>query len=181
MKTFETNFSVDGIQKISQNVDKVIRAVTIGTEKAINYLTEYGVRYAQDIVEQSVGKTGYYTSTGTLKNSIVNEQAIQTVVGEIVGRIYTNLDYAQFVEFGTGVVGQEHSHPKAGEQGWNYNTMQTPKAHKGDGWYYKGADGKRHFTRGQVAVQYMWKTEQEIKRIGKDKVLEYISRELEGI
>lgn len=59
-------------------------------------------------------------------------------------------EYGAFVEYGTGIVGSNNPHPHP----WAYDV----NAHGDDGWIYKGADGKRHWTAGQPSRPFMYKT-----------------------
>lgn len=73
-------------------------------------------------------------------------------------------NYAIFVEFGTGVVGEGSSHPKASEYGWVYDV----NGHGESGWWYPtdaddpnptkklGKEGWIAFTRGQASRPFMY-------------------------
>lgn len=82
--------------------------------------------------------------------------------------IYISMDseYAMFVEYGTGVVGEGFSHPKANIHGWEYDTNQ----HGDKGWYYPTTEDdpnptKRYkngewwaWTAGQESKPFMYDT-----------------------
>jgi hypothetical protein len=74
-------------------------------------------------------------------------------------RVYTDLAYAKYVEFGTGVIGKNNPSPKATEFGWSYD-----KNDKGEmGWVYKGSDGEYYWTQGQEAHNFMYNAYLDLK------------------
>lgn len=82
--------------------------------------------------------------TGHLRNSI--HIKVKYEKEEIVGTVGTNLDYALYVELGTGPIGAKS--PK----------MLPPNIkpkYKTQGWYYKAKDGVR-YTKGQVAKPFLY-------------------------
>lgn len=87
-------------------------------------------------------------------------------------RVYTNLAYAKFVEFGTGVTAKNSSHPSSSEFGWSYDT--NDKGEKG--WVYRASDGNFYWTQGEEAHQFMYKAFQDLKanymRIAKQVLVE---------
>lgn len=85
---------------------------------------------------------------------------------ELQGRVYTNLEYAPYVEFGTGVTGNG-TYP--------YQIEGLKLEYKNKGWaYYDEDKGEWIYTKGQVAQPYMYpalkENEKTIKRILKDGV-----------
>lgn len=84
--------------------------------------------------------------TGELRGSI--HTAIEHREGGTQGIVYTNKEYAPYVEFGTGPVGQAQH---AGiDPDVNVSYRQTP-------WVYKSKkDGNFYYTRGQPARPYMY-------------------------
>lgn len=71
-----------------------------------------------------------------------------------VGIIKATAYYAIFVEYGTGMRGEENPHPEAGEAGWAYDVND----HGALGWWYKGWDFKYHWTQGMPARPFMYNT-----------------------
>lgn len=67
---------------------------------------------------------------------------------EIQGRVYTNLEYAPYVEFGTGVTGNG-TYP--------YQVEGLNLEYKNKGWaYYDEDKGEWIYTKGQKAQPYMY-------------------------
>ena len=66
-------------------------------------------------------------------------------------------EYAAFVEFGTGVVGQG-TYPGELPAGYGYDERRTPEAHDPldpEAWYYYDRYGERRRTKGHKAQPYM--------------------------
>lgn len=99
--------------------------------------------------------------TGNLRGSI--HPTVERQGSKIIGKVYTNLSYAPYVEFGTGSVGNG-SYPYAGEV--NVNLKYTTK----DSWVYTPDGGETFYrTKGQVAQPYLYpalkQSERKIKEM----------------
>jgi HK97 gp10 family phage protein len=83
---------------------------------------------------------------GELRNSIMST-AQKTEYGAI-GKVFTNKDYASYVEFGTGPTGQENHDGISPDVNVTYSQR---------GWSYVDTDtGEWIFTNGQAAQPYMY-------------------------
>lgn len=83
---------------------------------------------------------------------------------QLTGEGGDEYNYAVFVEFGTGVIGENSQHPKASEHGWVYDSHGHGEA----GWWYPTDAGDPNpttklskngwiaFTRGQVSRPFMY-------------------------
>lgn len=108
----------------------------------IRELTEKGVEIAQ-IEIASMGAVG----TSALIESISEKFDS----GDRVGQIFTMLEYAIFVEYGTGVVGENSPHPGINDKDWIDPEGVTVKGetyssydqneHGEGGWWYPSPDG----------------------------------------
>lgn len=90
--------------------------------------------------------------TGNLAASIRMEKD-----GDSAYLVFTDEDYAAFVEFGTGVVGQG-TYPGELPAGYGYDERWTPEAHDPidpTKWFYYDAEGRVRSTRGQTADGFM--------------------------
>jgi len=67
----------------------------------------------------SDAKTLCPVDTGALRSSI--HMSVRNADNDIVGRVYTNKEYAAYVEFGTGEKGASSDYPKASELGLSYS------------------------------------------------------------
>lgn len=109
---------------------------------------------------QADAKRNCVVDTGLLRNSIHTNVKYED--GEIIGTVGTNLEYAIYVEMGTGPVGA--SSPKL------LPPNIKPK-YKTTGWYYKAKDGVR-YTKGQIAKPFLYPA----FKANESKVKEYIKK-----
>lgn len=101
-------------------------------------------------------------SLGIMPGDIIYDGAVFSV--------YTNCPYAAYVEFGTGVIGENSPHPDTSIAGWKYDINDHGEA----GWiYFK--DGKRHWTNGMPARPFMFETAQYLSDMS---VINHIAREV---
>jgi HK97 gp10 family phage protein len=98
--------------------------------------------------------------TGALAGSIHPK----TIVGrkQIIGKVYTNLNYAPFVEFGTGIKGNG-----------TYPNKDVKLSYRNTPWVYTADGGETFYrTEGQVAQPYMYpaikRNEKKIKAMFKE-------------
>ena len=99
--------------------------------------------------------------TGDLAGGIRFER-----VGDREYLVVSDGDYAAFVEFGTGVVGQG-TYPGDLPDGYGYDERRTPAAHDPvdpTKWYYRDREGVVRSTRGQTANAYMASSAQEMRQ-----------------
>ena len=102
--------------------------------------------------------------TGDLAGSI--HMQVKDTGEELQGRVYTNKEYAPYVEFGTGVTGNG-TYP--------YQIEGLTLVYRDKGWaYYDEDKGEWIYTKGQEAQPYMYPAlkgnEKAIKRILKEGV-----------
>lgn len=106
--------------------------------------------------------------TGTLQSSIHGfyDSSMR------VGYIRTGVDYAAFVEYGTGVVGAGAPHPAP--EGWAYDV----NSHGESGWIYKSdRDGQFHWTKGMPSRPFMYNTYKYLQQIA-SRVAENVFEDL---
>ncbi len=109
---------------------------------------------------QADAKRNCPVDTGHLRNSIHTNVKYEDT--QIVGTVGTNLNYAIYVELGTGPIGSKS--PKI------LPTNITPK-YKTQGWYYKAKDGIR-YTKGQAAKPFLYPA----FKANENKAKEYIKK-----
>lgn len=102
--------------------------------------------------------------TGLLRESIHME--VKNAGDEVQGRVFTNCEYAAYVEFGTGITG-DGTYP--------YKVKGLNLKYRDKGWAYFDEDkGEWIYTKGQVAQPYMYPAlknhEKTITRMFKDGV-----------
>lgn len=98
--------------------------------------------------------------TGNLAGSI--HPKVLTKGKTIVGKVYTNLNYAPFVEFGTGIKGNG-----------TYPNKSVELSYRPTPWIYTPNGGENfYYTEGQVAQPYMYpalkRNEKKIKAMFKE-------------
>lgn len=86
--------------------------------------------------------------TGMLRESI--HMDVKETDKEVVGTVYTNCEYAPYVEFGTGIMGDGSYPYDASELGFQLVYSDKPF------WRYKDKNGNWHTSKGQVAQPFMY-------------------------
>lgn len=139
----------NAITELQMYKEDLERRVTL----LVNKLTERGAVIARaKVVEMGA----FYT--GGLLDSI--ESYYFAFGGAPVGFIRVNAEYGMFVEFGTGIVGEnsEH-HPAQSAFGWEYDVNQ----HGEVGWLFPADDGTFRRTRGQASRPFMYETALQLR------------------
>ena len=120
-------------------------------DELLRRLSQAGVDAAAAVVPRD---------TGELESSIRLERR-----GGSDYLVVADCEYAAFVEFGTGVVGQG-TYRGDPPPGWGYDERRTPEAHDPDDptkWFYYDRDGVLRSTRGQRASGYMAAASEEMR------------------
>ncbi len=145
--------AINEIRQYQKDVENKVRLLLqrltdLGAEIARIKIVSMGAYYSGELLS---GVDGYYSPT-------LN-----------VGFVRVTSDHVAFVEFGTGVVGQNNPH-KNGEYlakaAWQYATgpkIFTTKDGK-VGWIYPTKDGGFRFTEGMKARPFMYETALELQR-----------------
>lgn len=132
-----------GLDKIIAKLDKMQDTSTIVS----------AIQDACNLVEGSA-KDKAPKDTGALRRSITNR--VEVVGNEVDGIVFTPLEYAPYIEYGTGMYAE------------NGNGRQTP-------WVYKDDKGKYHYTHGQHPQPFMRpalkENEQNIKKKLKEGIM----------
>lgn len=158
---YELGLSSEEIFNLCKYLDVYSQKLERARNKLLNRLADE----ALNVIKQNCpSKETHPDNTGDLINSIQKSEIFEQTI-----HVFTDNYYAQFVEFGTGVVGLNNPHPDAGNEGWQYNSSG-----KGEqGWHYiDKRTGKSSFTHGQTGKQFMYKAyqylEQNYMRIGEE-------------
>ena len=159
MKTISVRLDPAEIAKAIQELQEYQKEVESKTRLLVQKLTDYGAEIARVKI---VGLGAYYSGellsgVGGYFSPILN-----------AGFVKVTNDHAAFVEFGTGVVGQNNPH-KNGEYlskaAWQYATgpkiftTQNGKV----GWFYPTDDGGFRFTEGMKSRPFMYETALELQ------------------
>lgn len=151
-KSIVIELSENSISKAIRELEKYKGELKNKVHLLIERLTDYGV----EVAKAQVRELGAFY-TGELEESITGYYSPSTQVGIIK----TDVPYAVYVEFGTGVVGKCSSHPVADLQGWRYDVNNHGE--KG-WWYFNERDQKWHWTKGIESRPFMYNTVQILER-----------------
>lgn len=117
------------------------------------------------IVKDQMQKYGIPTD-GDLGNSVK-----ATRVDAKSARLEADGGHATFVEFGTGIIGQNNPHEEAEERGISYDR----NSHSESGWvYFK--DGRFFRTKGQPSRPFWYSARSKIIAKGKQLILNKLGR-----
>lgn len=137
--------------------------------KTIENLNKFSEQYTRciddgldEVAIKTKAKAREYLASHPSKKSgslIASDVANKLEVEEIgwgterVIRVSSSSDHADFVEFGTGIVGQENPHPNP--DGWEYDV----NGHGEAGWIYiDKLENKKRWTAGMEARPYIYPT-----------------------
>jgi HK97 gp10 family phage protein len=159
LKRITLGLSQREIQQAIKQVEQYKKELNQKCQLLVQALTDKGIEIAKFNV-QNLG--AFYT--GELESSI--DGYFSPSLG--VGIVYAGSWYAIYVEFGTGIRGEEAQHPMSGNIGWAYDVND----HGESGWvYFNERDGQYHWTDGMPSRPFMYDTVREL-----DKMCEVIAR-----
>ncbi len=160
MKTISARLDQASLTKAIEEVRQYQKDVEEKSRLLIQRLTDLGAEVARVKI---VGMGAYYS--GELLSGVSGYFSPLLNVGFVK---VTN-DHAAFVEFGTGVVGQNNPH-KNGEYlakaSWGYATGPKIFTTRDGrvGWIYPTDDGGFRFTEGMASRPFMYETALELQR-----------------
>lgn len=164
------NLSVKSIEDTKNAIMQTQEDLIAKCDEFCKRLAEQGVILARERIE-------FYHAhdTGRLYNSIDMKPG-DAVTNGASWLVYTDCDYAEFIEFGTGSVGQEHPHPSG--KGW-YNqdlSNKVPNPYNPNdktlGWWFGPT-----WTPGQPSKPFMWDTWNELQ---KESTIRRVAKEVFG-
>lgn len=155
--------SIKGVDRLAQRFNKV---ANMELRSVVNKATE--LVHGQAKALAPVG------DTGQLAGSI--HMQVKDTGKELQGRVYTNCEYAPYVEFGTGIKGNG-TYP--------YDVEGFTPEYKDKGWAYFDEDkGEWIYTKGQEAQPYMYPAlknhEKTIRKMFKDGVKTKLKESCKG-
>lgn len=132
------NISIKGIDTLIKRFNNIANMELTGS---VNKATELVHNQAKNLAPTNKNGGG-----GHLRASI--HMQVKDTGQAIQGRVYTNTEYAAYVEFGTGVTGNG-TYP--------YQVKGFTPKYKPKGWaYYDEDKGEWIYTKGQKAQPYMY-------------------------
>lgn len=124
---------------------KGVDALLMKFNKISNLQMEHSVEEITKLVHGQA-KAIAPADTGQLRGSI--HMDVKKLPDKVQGRVYSNVEYAAYVEFGTGVTGNG-TYP--------YRVKGLNLEYKEKGWaYYDEDKGEWIYTKGQAAQPYMY-------------------------
>ena len=160
MRTIKVKLSPQSVMDAIKEINEYKAEVERKSRVLVQRLVDYGANIARvkiisldavDTGELLSGVDGYYSPT-------LN-----------VGFVRVTSDHVAFVEFGTGVKGQENQHENdeyLSKASWGYATGQKIFTTKDGriGWIYPTDDGGFRFTQGMKSRPFMYETALELQR-----------------
>ena len=133
----QLNLNMDNIDKTIRDLGKL--SVNMETEIALGIYEVAELiknKAEQNLMEQGLGGSSITVDVQTFDDHI---------------EIYSPSDHADYVEFGTGIIGEESPHPRPSFGNWVYDINNHGEA----GWVYI-KNGKRYHTLGTRARPFMY-------------------------
>lgn len=143
------SLGASSIDKAIKELNTCKKELQAKAERLVHLLTEQGVSLAQ----MNADFMSIY-DTGALVRGIVSRYEGK------VGFVSSTAAHSCFCEFGTGVMGQRNPHPDVALLGWRYDV----NGHGDLGWWYTGADGQSHWTKGMPSRPYMYETAKMLEK-----------------
>ena len=156
-KQITMNLSVSSIQNAIKELRQYQQDLNRKCEELAHRLADEGVIIAKmEVLSFPAVCTGELLESISDKPGAVITNGSQWIIS-------TGCPWAKFVEFGTGVVGQNNPHPEPGLANWKYDVNQHGEA----GWFYF-KDGEWHWTKGMPSRPFMYETRMELAtKVGK--------------
>lgn len=143
--------------KSIENAITELRMYKEDLERRVNLLVDTLTKRGAEVARAKVVEMGAYY-TGELLQSI--DSYLFSFGGAPVGFIRVNAEYGLFVEFGTGIVGENSKHhPAESAFGWEYDVND----HGEVGWLFPTDDGTYRRTRGQASRPFMYETALQLR------------------
>ena len=147
-KTIDFELTAKSINKAVKEIGQFEKQLREICNDLIRELTEQGAVIAKmNVMSLNAVYTGALEES--IKGVFYPEQRM--------GMIFTDVPYAMFVEYGTGIYGEQFPHPEAETAGWEYDV----NGHGTSGWWYLGNfDGtwKLKWTMGMPSRPFMYNT-----------------------
>ena len=161
MKTITVNLNENGsIKNAIKDLKKYRKNLEKNTRLLVQKLTDLGAK----VVRVKIVSMGAYYSGELLSGAMGYYSPTLNA-----GFVKVASDHVAFVEFGTGVVGQNNSHQNGeylAKASWSYASgtkIFTTKDGK-VGWIYPTDDGGFRFTEGMKSRPFMYETALELQR-----------------
>ena len=154
--------SIKGIDRLTQKFNNI---ANMNLQSAVKEATKLVHGQAKELAP---------VDSGNLAGSI--HMQVKNDGDDVQGRVYTNLEYAAYVEFGTGITGNG-TYP--------YQVKGLSLEYRDKGWAYFDEDaGEWIYTKGQEAQPYMYPAlsnhKKTIEKMMKDAVSKILKEKCSG-
>lgn len=155
-RVFTADLSVSGIDGLIKQLQDYERDLKDRNKLFVERLAEVGIPVIDSKIAEAQGDSDKTHSTEiSVVSSGDTTQATLTLSGRDV----------LFIEFPTGIYyNNAVHHPKAAEFGYGVGTYGKGQGLTPGYWWYKGDDGKYHFSRGTECTMPMYSASLEIIR-----------------
>lgn len=134
--------------------------------KNVTNITEVLERFMSDLIREGEERAKMICpkDTGMLEAGITSTLKMSKYT--VTGSVICESDHAAYVEFGTGVVGENSPYP--GDMGSYKRNVPSEKKDETGGWTYMADDGTFHYTHGHAPNPFMYQTAQYMKMVAPD-------------
>lgn len=164
MVSYKSGLSSKGFRNLARKVREYRSELTDKCE-------EFAFRMAEEGI--SIAKIKISSFNAVFSGELLNSMQLQA--GDVFKNgaeyiIYTGCEWASYVEFGTGIVGEKNPHPETSLVGWRYDV----NSHGEKGWFYF-SNGEWHWTKGMPSRPFMYETGAELALKASDIAREVFS------
>lgn len=156
MKTIRCTLSHDSINSAIKEITAYKKTIYEKMDILARRLAEEG--YNNAYVNITTVPDMRAVDTGELLRSLKLERGDSISKDGVTWYVYTDCKYAEFVEYGTGIVGSYEPHPDTDNKGWEYDLHE----HGTSGWvYFK--NNRYYWTEGYKARPFMFNAALEVQ------------------
>ena len=153
VKKIKVNLTAKGLDLLEREFKELEKR----TKDLPELITHELLVEGKKLISENMKKQSIQGVTGSLENSIFSKQRKNK------GTFGVESEYAKFVEYGTGIVGENNPHPEPGD--WEYNVPSEHKTLDGGWVYYDEHLNRFQFTYGAVSKPFMYHTYYDLRDI----------------
>lgn len=163
------SFRVTGVESIIKNITNIQKTLPEQMENFLRNLMNAGIPIIDLNYVKSRGGNDYTMQHSSWVEVVNNGD-------RIVAKLIVEGEDLAFVEFGAGIFFHTTGHPLENEFGMGVGTYPNQTHAYDNFWWYKGEDGKSHFSKGIGAQMPVFKAGEEIAN-----KFEEVARETFGV
>lgn len=162
-------FKLNGANDVQKWLDDIAKKIPQEVELFLNNLMRVGIPVVDNNYKKSRGGDDYTMQHSSWVEVVNNGD-------RIVAKLIVEGEDLAFVEFGAGIFFHTTGHPLENEFGMGVGTYPNQTHAYDNFWWYKGEDGKSHFSKGIGAQMPVFKAGEEIAN-----KFEEVARETFGV